>query len=306
MKSLSLCLIIFAIFLLHAGQSFAQETPACLSFRGCLKLTLDPELFGLPPTGNCLRLLTFTDSDGVSDLSVLNDEADATEKPKNPAIKKFKLVLFAVGLAPLEFFVSTAIHEGAHAAGIILFKNATLEGYKPWPHKTPSGNFVFGATYWNGNLTPTENAIVTAAPMFADTAILGAYSALTATGAVPKNKFARLGLWVFAAGHWVDMANHLAARNEFTDSRKLMRYLESEHGFSSTGATVFVKGTQATVLATSGYFMTKELIKIFKDEPEKVRPKRELSSSKAFDFQDIYILPSTDGSQTGLVLGGRF
>ncbi|MBI2521756.1 MAG: hypothetical protein HYV97_15175 [Bdellovibrio sp.] len=285
------------VFLLLAllPPLYGEDAPPCLSLGGCLRLTLNPRLLGLPPGGDC------------QDNAFHLPETTLAREEREPS--RAGLILMGLGLAPVEFFLSTAIHEGSHAGTIGLFSNVDLTAYKPWPHTTPGGNFVFGAVYWNGSSTPGERALISAAPMITDTAILGTYSALTATGNVPHNKYARMGLWVFAAGHWVDMANHLAARNEFTDSRKLMRYLETEHGLSNTEAMALVKGTQAAVLLTSGYFMARELIDIFKSAPgRKQQPTRTVSSSqsRAFEIRDVYLLPAANGNQVGLVLGGRF
>lgn len=302
--------------------SLPASTAPCLTLSGCMRLSLRPALFGVPPTGDCHQ--------SKESVSLDPDKIPVVNVSEGP--KAWKLILLGAGLAPFEFLLSTALHEGSHALAIVVATDATVTKFQPYPHFWEDGTFVFGSVSWNGgNVTPGQEALVSAAPMILDTTVLGVHSVLQATGNLPDNKYARIALFTFAAGHWVDLANHAIARHDNTDSMKIVRYLEDEHGFSHTGARALVTGSQVAVLAGSGVFLVKDLIEIFSNSekryPRGLHPAdatthssatrstsslsessgpRRTTNSSLFNIHDVYVRPTTDGTTYGLMIGGRF
>lgn len=235
----------------------------------------------------------------------------------------WKLTIAGIGLAPIEFLISTAIHEGSHAV-VASANGATVTGYHPYPHKEPGMPFRFGDVHWTGTLTPGQRVLTLAAPMFLDSAVLGTYGGLLIGNALPQNRYAHMAMWVFAAGHWVDLANHVVARNEHTDTQRIERYFQEQHGLSETQSRLAVRGSQALVLAAGGYFLYKGLRQIFKDtaqplydsmdldgeyerkKAEENKKKKKKKKQNLFERHNLYISPSGDQYGLGFVLGGRF
>jgi|GEM_PF-4091082 len=311
----------FNLRLRAPSLTLPSTSAPCLSLSGCMRLSLKPELFGVPPMGDCHR--------ANESVSLDPDKIPVVNISEGP--KAWKLLLFGAGIAPFEFLLSTSLHEGSHALMVVLATDAKVTKFKPYPHFWDDGTFVFGSVSWIGNVTPGQQALVSAAPMFLDTAVLGTHAVLQATGNLPENKYARIALFTFAAGHWVDLANHAIARHDHTDSKKIMRYFEEQHGFSPAGARALVTGSQVAVLTASGVFLVKDLIEIFgnseKSYPQGLRPAgsvthspatrttsslsesaptRRTTNSSMFNVQDVYVAPMVDGTNFGFMLGGRF
>lgn len=232
----------------------------------------------------------------------------------------WKIGLFGLGLAPIEFLISTAVHEGSHAM-VAAASGAEVTGYHPYPHREPARPFRFGDAHWYGNLTPRERSLTMAAPMFLDSAILGTYGGLLLGKALPDNRYAHMAMWVFAAGHWVNMGTHVVAKSEHTDTRKIERYFQEEHDLTVIQSRLAVRGSQALVLAAGGFFLYKGLRQIFKDttrpryesmdpvEDYDRRKADERKSDKKKSFIEkhrLFLSPSGDQHRVGLMFGGAF
>jgi hypothetical protein len=230
----------------------------------------------------------------------------------NTSSQWWKVTLFGLGLAPVEFFISTALHEGSHALAIEAVGGKVTD-FQPYPHQHEGMPFRFGDVHWEGNVSQSEQALTTVAPMLLDTAVIGTYGGLVLGNALPQNRFAKMGMFVFAAGHWVDLANHIIARNELTDTRKIERYFQTEHGLTQAQSRLAVRGSQALVLAAGGYFLYRGLKDIFKpnkilDSSQLVKgsKRKEKKSKNFFEQHDIYVAPVVGSDMNGFMIGGRF
>lgn len=204
------------------------------------------------------------------------------------------------------------MHEGSHAV-TAKAHGTDVTGFHPYPHSHDERPFSFGDTHLYGNRGPGERALTSAAPMFLDTAILGAYGGLVLSNSLPKNRYAQMAMFVFAAGHWVDMANHIITRNENADTRRLEKYFRDEHGLT---------GTQS-ILAVRGSFLYKGFRKVFKDTTRpRFNPNMTLKQLEEFDKKEarlkqnkkksffeqheLYVAPGGSGDGPGVTMGGRF
>ncbi len=316
-------------FLLFCLQWISYSVKSCTDVATCLSET--KEINNPPDLSNCIeeninakdgKSIQIIDGDRILGTMVrvnFNEVQKTTGLPLKDANDKkdegtswWKLALFGVGLAPVEFFISTAIHEGAHALAIKTV-GADVVKYKPYPHVGSDGLFRFGMTAMQGNVSPGENAYILAAPMIVDAVILSGYGGLVLTDTMPKNKYAQTAMLVFAAGHWIDLANHIVARNEYTDTAKIENYFTQEKGWSKTQAQFLVRGSQAATLLVGGYFLFRGGQKIFaedKKEEKKNRPNSlfqpGLTRKEKLDVLDLHVAPVSDEALMGFTVLGRF
>jgi hypothetical protein len=221
-----------------------------------------------------------------------------------------------VGVAPVEFFISTGLHEGAHVLAAAA-SGAEITSYKPYPH-VMDGNFYFGSMSYRGSLTPAQDILLSAAPMILDTAVLGTYGGLVLSGNTTNNAYVKMGLWVFAAGHWVDMANHMIGRNEGTDSAKIREVLRTNYGMNEVESQLVVRGTQGVVLAVGGYFLYRGMRDLIESnrapaaasKPTKTSREREEERARMnlWERHEMNLAPmgSPDEGSLGLMFSGRF
>ena len=117
------------------------------------------------------------------------------------------LVLTGIALAPPDYVLGVALHEGSHALAAVLV-GATVDALHLFPPgRDPSTNtFRFGWTYVHGLRTDGDRLAFYVAPKVTDAALLGGFAALAFTGAWPHNRYGQLALTVFATGLWVDFS----------------------------------------------------------------------------------------------------
>jgi hypothetical protein len=117
------------------------------------------------------------------------------------------LVLTGLALAPPEYVLGVALHEGSHALAAVLV-GATVDTLHLFPPgRDPSTNtFRFGWTYVHGLRSDGDRLAFYVAPKVTDAALLGGFAALAFTGAWPHNRYGQLALTVFATGLWVDFS----------------------------------------------------------------------------------------------------
>lgn len=80
------------------------------------------------------------------------------------------LLLFVPG-----FFLQTLVHEGAHAA-MVLLSGGEVVAFKPWPHRH-NGRFYFGRVSWRALSVEGRTAIYFA-PSVAGALIVGVFGSL--------------------------------------------------------------------------------------------------------------------------------
>lgn len=293
---------------------------ACIDVATCL--TEVSEINKQPPKSDCPLEIPIKNGDRILGTMAqvdLKDVQKSTGLPlKNPEQKNkvgttwWKLMLFGVGLAPVEFFVSTAIHEGTHALAGVMVGGKVIE-YKPYPHVGDDGVFRFGATTVKGKFSGGEKTFMSVAPMAIDAVILGSYGALVLSDTVPKNKYVQTAMLVFAAGHWVDLANHLFSRNDLSDTAKIEGYLTKEKGWSNAQAKFLVRGSQVATLLASGYFLFKGGQKIFGEEKKDTKKsvpssifQPGLSTKEKLNVLDLHVAPGSEAALMGFTISGQF
>jgi len=210
----------------------------------------------------------------------------------------WKLFLTGVGLAPLELFLGITIHEGSHALWAKAM-GATILEFKPWPHVDRDG-FYFGAMVnsTKKSWSAKNHILIYAAPMVTDAVVLMTYGGLVLSDALPENKYAQMVMFVFAAGHLVDMTNHMVARNKHTDTAMIEKLLVKDKGWKKWQARLMMRGSQAVMITAGTAFLIRGAMKIFEGTFAKKR--------KLKIIRDFIITPDVDGTAVGLSASGRF
>ena len=117
------------------------------------------------------------------------------------------LLFTGMALAPADYLLGVAIHEGSHAIAAKAAGATVTEihlfppGVDPKVHK-----FRFGWTYVQGLTGRTAHVVFYLAPKLTDLALFGGFAALVYTDGWPSNRYGQLALTVFATGLWVDFA----------------------------------------------------------------------------------------------------
>lgn len=136
------------------------------------------------------------------------------------------LVLTGLALAPPDYVLGVALHEGSHALAAVMV-GATVDTLHLFPPgRDPSTNtFRFGWTYVHGLRSDGDQLAFYVAPKLTDAALLGGFAALAFTGAWPHNRYGQLALTVFATGLWVDFSKDVvlfAPTNDVVKAFELM------------------------------------------------------------------------------------
>ncbi len=231
-------------------------------------------------------------------VAVRNGQRHAT----NEHVAWWKIILFGVGIAPVEFFISTAMHEASHVVAAAA-SGAEILSFRPYPH-IRDNNFYFGSMSYRGQFTPSENMWISAAPMITDTAVIGLYGGLVMSHNLPRNPYVKMSMWVFAAGHWIDIANHIISSSESADSERMRTVLRTNYGMNDVEAQLFTRGPQAIVLAVGGYFLFEGMRDLIQSNQ---RPKKE-EDRNIWERHALSVAPmGMPGDGTlGLSFSGRF
>lgn len=146
----------------------------------------------------------------------LGGAAPAHAEPSNKT-----LVYTGLALAPADYLLGVAIHEGSHAlmAKIVGAKVTELHVFPPG--RDPRGNWRFGWTYVKGLRTKGDRLAFFLAPKISDLLLLGGFAALVFTDAWPNNRYGQVALTVFGTGLWVDFSKDLIAFKKTNDVVKV-------------------------------------------------------------------------------------
>ena len=85
--------------------------------------------------------------------------------------------------------------------------------------------------------TPEKDALVTVAPMITNATLIGAYSTLAFSNKLPKNKWAKTATFLLGATQVVDLFNHAQNTHPYSDSGKLIFYLQEKKGLTTIRLT---------------------------------------------------------------------
>jgi hypothetical protein len=127
-----------------------------------------------------------------------------------------------LALAPPDYLLGVALHEGSHALAAKLVGAKVTEMHLFPPGRDPKGNFRFGWTYVVGLTGKGNRIFFYTAPKITDLVLLGGFAALVFTDAWPSNRYAQVALTVFATGLWVDYSKDLLAFKKTNDVVKVL------------------------------------------------------------------------------------
>jgi len=160
-------------------------------------------------------------------------------------------------------FLGTTIHEGSHAIVAKMF-GAEILDFKIFPSRDPAtGAFYFGLVRYRGNLTHGQRAFFHVAPKLADMALLGTYSVLLGTDALPDNRYARLAFAVAFTGTTVDFSRGLLSVSPTTDTMRAYKLW----GVDTFAAQLPYRALQLAITTAAGYMLYREYDRIFSRGP---------------------------------------
>lgn len=215
--------------------------------------------------------------------------------------KSWKYALAGIGAAPLSFMAGVSIHEGTHC----LVANAT-EGAKcgevrliPY-YDEELDYFYFGSMQM---LVDPENPpsakgdmIITASPMMVNAGLISVYSTLAFTNKLPKNKWLKTGALLLGASQVVDLFNHVGNEHPYSDSGKIINYLQTEQNLNPQQAYWSTKGPQIAFATVGASAIGLEMFRIF--------TKREDPVTRS--GRNIRLTPSLGPGTTSIGLSGEF
>ncbi len=121
------------------------------------------------------------------------------------------LVLAGMGMGVPSYFAWVIIHESSHAVAAKAF-GAKITAFQILPGRHPTNKrFYFGYVQWRGRMTLFEKIVTGLAPKLPNLIYLATYAALLGVDAMPSNRYAQLGLTVFATGAILDFSKDLVA-----------------------------------------------------------------------------------------------
>jgi hypothetical protein len=172
-----------------------------------------------------------------------------------------RLFYTGLALAPPDYLLGVALHEGSHALAAELLGADVLEVHLFPPGRDPKVNkFRFGWTYVRGLKTRGQRIAFYLAPKVTD--------ALLFTAAVlpsPNNRYGQLALTVFATGLWIDFSKDVFL---FSDTNDVTRAF---HQWCMYGwKQIAPRALYAGLIGVSGYFLYRTYQKTFTDETSAV------------------------------------
>ena len=210
-----------------------------------------------------------------------------------------KYLTAGIASAPVAFLAGVSLHEGMHCAAAEIVESTYCKEIVVIPFRDEeTGYFYFGLTRWGFNeegIYPSmnENAFITALPMITNAGLITAYSTLAFTNKLPKNKWAKTGLLVLAATQVVDLGNHIRNTSPYSDSGKLMYYMQTQNGLDNSQSYNRVKGPQIGFATLGAGAIAVEGFRIFTNRNER--------SDSNFNF-----MPSIGTDGFNLNISGKF
>jgi hypothetical protein len=228
-----------------------------------------------------------------------NKNSDSTEEQG----KDWHYILGGVAMAPFALVLGTTIHEGSHALAAKAY-GAEITEFRVIPfYDEERKRSYFGRTgynYGDKEVSDSDRAWVSSAPMFTDAALISVCSGLAFSGTLPKNKWAKTGLTVFCLLPTIDFINHIRATSEYADLVKIEKTIAKYNpNISESDARLMTRipmGVAIAVGATASGFM---LYDLFKKEDSKKEKEDKL-------IHNFKLAPSFSPSFTGMNMGFSF
>ena len=107
--------------------------------------------------------------------------------------------------------------------------------------------------------------------MITNASLISVYSTLAFSNKLPKNKWAKTATFLLGATQVVDLFNHARNTHPYSDSGKLIAYLQEKKGIDYDKAYNQVKGPQVGLAILGASALAVEGVRIFTD-PKKSKP----------------------------------
>ncbi|MEO8698432.1 MAG: M50 family metallopeptidase, partial [Kofleriaceae bacterium] len=156
-----------------------------------------------------------------------------------------------LALAPPDYLLGVALHEGSHALAAKLVGAKVTELHLFPPGRDPKGHWRFGWTYVTGLQGKGNRIFFLIAPKLTGVLLLGGFAALVFSDAWPNNRYGQVALTVLATGYWVDFSKDVLAFRKSNDVVKIFD-LWCIHGVARQLATRLV---YASAIAGLGYLV---------------------------------------------------
>ena len=210
----------------------------------------------------------------------------------------WKYALTGVTLSPGIFILGTAIHEGSHCLAAELQDFDCVE-VRVIPYKDEENDyFYFGSMRYRdplGVYTPQKDAVVTVAPMLTNMGLISAYSSLAFSNNLPKNKWAKTATFLLGATQVVDLMNHFRNTHPYSDSGKLISYIQERNNLNYDQAYKTLKGPQLGFAIIGAGALALEGYRIFTVPKQKDQKKKKIN-----------IVPSKTNEGFHLGINGKF
>lgn len=270
-----------------------------------LTLILSLILFGKLSYAECDKLGTCLENiQNINENPVDSDNCPDQKKLDFTSFSKrkfdkdsWKYALTGVTLSPGIFILGTAIHEGSHclAAELQQFECYDLRVIPYTDEETDY--FYFGSMRYRDPLnvsTPEKDALVTVAPMLTNMTLISTYSTLAFSNKLPKNKWAKTATFVLGATQVVDLFNHFRNTHPYSDSGKLIAYIQEKKNLNYEQAHKALKAPQLGIAIIGTGALALEGYRIF-TVPKEGKKKKHLK-----------IVPSTTPQGFHLGIHGKF
>ena len=279
-------------------KNFAFFT-ICLFFSVSLRAENNDDLLAFKPMVEVLQAST-PESRLELNLTQFESEQACGDSKKDSDLSPSNktLALTTLAAAPIAYLMTNALHESSHCM------MAEAVGYDcvevrliPYVHE--ENNFFYLASAEHRVPieladSPGRDALVSAAPMFINGAMIGVYSTLAFTDNLPKNRWAKAGTLLLGGMQVVDLATQLSSTKPASDSGKLISYFKDHQGMSDSAALWTVKGAQAGFLTLGAAAVILEGKRLFFD------------SSKKDKEESVHLIPQISTTSVGLSLQGEF
>ena len=224
----------------------------------------------------------------LEEVSTINNHHEPCSSSEKEKSKKdpnaWKYLIGGVAMAPGAFILGTAIHEGTHCLtaealpGIRCDELIIFPSYDKEYHQFYFGRTIFG---WDED-EPAEyenyaKSVMT--PMLVNASLISTYSALAFADKLPKNKWAKTTMLVLGATQVLDMANHARNFGAYSDSSKVVAYLQTEKSMKPKHSLLAVKGPQVGFTLLGAAALAVEGKRILTDETAKTQGRVRISPS---------------------------
>lgn len=241
------------------------------------------------------------------------EDNDLIEQIEEARPTWWKVGLFAYGMAPVSFLVSSSFNDFAEyvaAQSIGVDLAGDLAEHLGPSHNISEDVFSISNNRSLDNLAENEAAALASAPLLMDTAVLTSYATLVATDRLPDNAYAQMGLFILVAGHWVDLSAQTLISEYDNATEVLENYVANSTGLDAVSSRAIIRGSQGLILAGGAISMAYGLRKMFiqvglagEEQEERERRHRRFDLFERFNLD---LSPEFTDNYRGISITGQF